>query len=284
MAVAIAARSAAAEDKPFTIGVTLHPYYSFAANIAGDAATVVPVLPDGANPHSFQPGPDDVKRLAAIDVLIVNGLGHDEFIFPMLKAAGREDMPIVRANEGVATIKAEGSDAPNPHTFLSINASIRQVRNIARGLGKARPDEKDTIDANARAYIARLRKMLAGAQKSLGAIDIKDVRVATVHDGYAYLFRDLGLTIAAVVQPRHGIEPSAKQLADTVRRIREANVTVLFTEADYTGGFDATLREETGCRVYRLSHIAGGAYGADRFENDMRANLDTVVRALAEGS
>ena len=73
------------------IGVTLQPYYSFAVNIVKDKADVIPVVRlDQYDSHSYQPKPDDIKRMNTLDVLIVNGIGHDEFIFDILNSADRK--------------------------------------------------------------------------------------------------------------------------------------------------------------------------------------------------
>ena len=46
------------------------------------------LLPGDIDAGDYQPRPQDIKRLADLDVVIVNGIGHDDFIFPMLKASG----------------------------------------------------------------------------------------------------------------------------------------------------------------------------------------------------
>ena len=40
------------------------------------------------------------------------------------------------------------------------------------------------------------------------------------------------------------------------------------------------LREEGGARVYIISHIASGAFTADKFEVEMQKNVDSMVQAL----
>ncbi|HLF12518.1 MAG TPA: zinc ABC transporter substrate-binding protein, partial [Gammaproteobacteria bacterium] len=82
----LSVQTAAAADK-LQVGITLHPYYSFAANIVGDRADVVPLIDAGNNPHNYTPQPDDLKRVMTMDVLIVNGIGHDEWAFDIVKAA-----------------------------------------------------------------------------------------------------------------------------------------------------------------------------------------------------
>ena len=40
------------------------------------------------------------------------------------------------------------------------------------------------------------------------------------------------------------------------------------------------LRDEAGVKVYIITHIASGAYTADKFEREMQRNVDTMIRAL----
>ena len=40
------------------------------------------------------------------------------------------------------------------------------------------------------------------------------------------------------------------------------------------------LRSEAGVKVYTITHIASGAFTADKFEREMQANVDTMIRAL----
>ena len=107
-------------------------------------------------------------------------------------------------------------------------------------------------------------------------------RVATIHGAYDYLLREFGLEVSAVVEPAHGMEPSAAQLKSMVDRLRSQNIRVLFAEQDNPTGFVQTLVRETGVRVYSLTHISHGPYTADKFEKDMAFNLDAVVRAIEE--
>ena len=287
--------ASAAEKCNLKIGVTLHPYYSWVKNIVGDTAEVMPIVPSGADPHSYRPNPKDMAIMNKLDVLVINGMGHDEFVKPMLKAVNRKDLVIINPNKGIPLIpvqshhysfeKDEGQKvAYNSHTYISITTSIPQIQNIATELEKLCPQDAAFYKKNTRAYIKRLRIMLSDALKKLSHVDASNLRIATVHDGYAYLFQELGVKVVAVVQPRHGIEPSPRQLEDTIKRIRRAKVNILFAELDYNKKYVDIIYKETGCRIYSLSHISNGKYTADFFEKNMQRNLDTVVRALTEAT
>ncbi len=287
----VTAGNSLAESCNKRIGVSLHPYYSWVKNIVGNSMEVVPLITPGADPHSYQPLPADLANLQNLDAVVVNALGHDEFVKPMLKAADIKDLVVIDTSKGLPLIPvfSYGSVAGeneqsrvsyNSHTYISITGSSQQVRMIAKELGKLCPKQDGQFRKNSRVYAKRLRLMLADALARIDAIDLDSLRIATVHDGYAYLFQELGIEITAVVQPRHGIEPGARQLQDTIKRIKRANVNILFTEIDYKKKYLDIIYQETGCRIYSLSHISNGEYTAERFEQGMRNNLNDIIRAL----
>jgi zinc transport system substrate-binding protein len=280
-----------AAQQKLTVGVTLHPYYSWVANIAGDKVKLVTVIPEDVDPHSYQMRPQDLENLERLDVIVVNTLGHDDYIEDMLKAAGQEDIRRILPNTNIPLIpsahksysfqKEKGETVSyNSHTYVAILGAIQQINTIADELGKMQPQYADLYKENASNYAKTLRKMLRNALKELKQYNAEGTTIATVHDGYNYIFQELGITTDAVIQPRHGIEPSARQLADTIKRIKRAKANVLFSEVDYQKKYVDTIFDETGCRVYSLSHISNGPYAADKFEQDMQNNLDTIVRAL----
>jgi zinc transport system substrate-binding protein len=267
------------------IGVTLHPYYSFVANIVGDRAEVVPIVPAEANPHGYQPQPEDIKRTMELDALVVNGIGHDEWVFKIVEASGRKDtLPIIWANATVALIPIGGDKEKvvNPHTFISTTAATQQIFEIARRLGEIDPPNAAFYRGNARDYAARIRRLRADAMQRVANRSKTDFRAATMHAGYDYLFQELGLKIAAVVEPRHGVSPTARQLAQTIDDIKNAHVNVLFAEKYFAGNLAETVQRETGVQVYTLSHITDGPFTGSKFEEEMKENYETMARAIEE--
>ena len=283
---ALLGRPARAAEK-LKVGITLHPYYSFVSNIAQDRAEVLPFIDAGFNPHAYEPRSEDIKRIGQMDVAVLNAVGHDEFAQRMIAASEKPRLPVINANADVPLLSAMALGTPqgravNAHTFISISASMIQVGTIARGLGGISPENAQFFEDNARAYNRRLRKLRADALARVKQGPAAHFRVATIHGAYDYLLREFGLEVSAVVEPAHGMEPSASQLKSMVERLRAQDIRVLFAEQDNPTGFVQTLVRETGVRVYPLTHISHGPYTADKFEKDMAHNLDTVVRAIEE--
>ena len=264
------------------IGVTLHPYYSFVANIVGDRADVAPLIDAGYNPHGYTPQAADIKRAFDLDVVVVNGIGHDEWAFEILRAAGREDdLPKIYANNAVALMPVSGKDQTvNAHTFISTTAAIAQIYEIAKELGALDPDNANFYRSNARSYATHLRRIKAEYMPAMAALDSSNFKAATMHGAYGYLMQEFGLQISAVVEPRHGVEPTARQLAETIEEIKATGVNVLFAEQYFASKLADTIENETGVKIFSLSHISDGEYSADHFEIDMRRNIEELLKAL----
>jgi zinc transport system substrate-binding protein len=286
----VCALGAPARAQRLRIGVTLHPYYSYVANIVGEHADVVPLIGAQFNPHSYRPQPEDIKQLlnpaTALDVLVVNGIGHDEFAFQILKGARLTGkLPLIYANDGVALIPIAGAGNDkivNPHTFIGITSSVEQIYNIARALGKLDPAHAKIFRRNGRAYVRRLRRMKAQYMQRLCALPNLDLRCVTLHGGYDYLLQEFGLQVVSVIEPKHGLKPTAAQLAETIDKIKRQRVNVVFTELNFPDKVSNTIKAETGIRIRQLSHLTGGAYTDDCFEKGMRTNLENLTGAILE--
>jgi zinc transport system substrate-binding protein len=271
----------AAHAARLTVGVTLHPYYSWTKNIAGDADVEVrPVIPGEIDAGTYQPSPEDITKLADLDAIVVNGVGHDDFIFDMIKAAGNERITIIRPNDAVPLMRAAHGGGVNSHTFISFTNAIQQTYAIAQALSTLRPALAPVFQQNATDYARRLRATKARAARELA--DAKVTRVVTVHDGYAYLMQEFGIEIVGVVEPAHGLIPSAAELERMVDLIKRERIRVVFSEESFPEPLLNVLRESTGARVYVISHIARGAYAADEFEREMQRNVDVMIRALVQ--
>ncbi|MBF0391833.1 MAG: zinc ABC transporter substrate-binding protein [Alphaproteobacteria bacterium] len=278
--------AALAQAKP-KIGVTLHPYYSFVSHVVGDRAEVVPLIKVGFNVHNYEPQPDDLKRVMDFDALVTNGVGHDAFAAKIVQAAGMDGkLPIIYANDGVALIATAGYEGerkvPNSHTFVSITASIQQLYAIAEGLGKLHPDNAAYYRQNARAFATKLRQLKARyAQRIAGGGDMR-IKVATIHGGYDYLLQEFGLEVTAVIEPAHGLSPSASQLRDTINKIKSADVNVIFSEIEFPDQVIDTIRNETGIRVYSFVHISDGPYTKEKFEEAIEYNMKQLTDAVLD--
>jgi zinc transport system substrate-binding protein len=272
--------SPAAPAGPLKIGVTLHPYYSWTKNVVGDApgVEVRPILPGEVDAGNYQPRPEDIKKLVDLDAIVVNGIGHDDFIGGMIQASGNARVAILRPNEATPLLRSVRGGAVNSHTFISFTNAVQQSYAIERALAALRPDLAVAFHEHARAYAERLRKIKADAAQKLA--NAKVTRVVTVHDGYSYLCQEFGVEVAGVVEPSHGLVPSAAELGDLIGLLEREKIKVVLSEETFPDKLLGLLRAVPGVKVYVITHIASGEYTADKFEKEMAKNADTLVAAL----
>jgi zinc transport system substrate-binding protein len=276
--VAAAAEPTAA-PQPLRVGVTLHPYYSWTSNVTrGTDVEVRPILPGEVDAGEYQPRPEDIKKIADLDAIVINGVGHDDFIVEMIKASGNDRIAVIRPNDGVPLLKATHGGSVNSHTFISFSNGVQQTYAIARALSALRPGQAAQFGANAAEYARRLRAIKSQAEARL--VDARVNRVVTVHDGYGYLMQEFGIDVVGVVEPAHGLVPSAKELGDMVELLTRERVQVVFSEESFPAPLLQVLRESGPARVYLIGHIASGPFTPEKFEVEMRENADVMVQAL----
>jgi zinc transport system substrate-binding protein len=239
---------------------------------------VRPILPGEIDAGDYQPRPEDIKRLADLDAIVVNGIGHDDFIFPMIKASANTKIVVIRPNDQTPQIRAVRGAGVNSHTFISFTNAIQQTYAIQKALAALRPQDAGTLQQNASDYARRLRLVKSKGAQQLA--EAKITRVVTVHDGYGYLLQEFGLEVAGVVQPAHGLTPSAAELRDMVGLLKRERIRIVFTEEAFPAPLLKVLRDEAGVNVHVITHIASGEYTAEKFEREMQRNVETMVRAL----
>lgn len=276
--VQISVSAQPADEKKLTVGITLHPYYSYVANVLGDKGQVLPLIETGFNPHSYSLNPADIARINEIDALVVNGIGHDEFVMRALERMNPSNLVIIHANKDVPLLGH--GDKSNSHTFVSIDAAIRQVYSIAKALGKLDPVDAKYFSKNAFLYAKKLRSMKKNVQKILINKDLSKVKIASTHNAYGYLLQEFGLTVSAVVEPAHGVKPSASQLQNTIDEIRKADIDVLFTELNMANSYIDVIEKETGIKIYYFSHMTHGEYRKELVEVEMHHNINKLAEAL----
>ena len=270
------------------VGVTLQPYYSFVSNIVGDKMEVVPAIRgDIYDVHNYKARPEDIKKMATLNILVVNGIGHDEFIYGIVKSARMGGkIKIINANKGVSLMPVSGmrtkTRVMNPHSFISITSSIQQIYTIARELGQIDPANKAYYNKNAQVYAQKLRNMKAAAITKVNHLKKLNMRLATSHAGYDYLLSEFGLRVRAVIEPAHGVEPSASDIKAIIDTIKRDKIDVVFVDAQAPNKYSTTIQKATGVRIRSLSHMSRGAYTKDGFERFMKYNLDSLTSAMLE--
>lgn len=262
-----------------TIVTSFYPMYIATINIAKDipgTAVVNMTKPQTGCLHDYQLTPEDIKTLESAQVFVVNGAGMEVFLSKVVSQL--PDLRIVEASKGIELIKGAGEEGDNPHVWVSITLNIQQVRNISEALCAIDPGNAEKYRSNAGEYIKKLEAEKAKMHEVLDKVENRNI--ITFHEAFPYFAQEFNLNIAAVIEREPGSEPSAGELADTIKIVKEAKVKALFAEPQYPTKAADTIARETGARVYTLDPGVTGPYDPDAYLSIMDENLKVLGEAL----
>ncbi len=282
-----------------------------AQNVAGDRLKVDSLIPIGVDPHVFEPTPQDVARIAASQVLIVNGAGFEGWLDRVLANAGGQRV-VIAASTGLAMREPgegemahehehagetaeEGTPPPeaehahhhegDPHFWLDPLAAIKYVENIRDGLSAEDPAGRETYAANAAAYIAKLQELDGWIKAQVAAIPPERRLLVTNHESFGYFADRYGFTVVGTVIPgvSSGASPSAQEMAALVEHIKEAGAPAIFLETGSNPQLARQIAQEAGVKVVTelYTHSITDASGpAPNYIEMMRYNVKVIVEAL----
>ncbi len=259
-------------------------------NVGGDAVRVRALAPAGADSHTFQPTPDAIKALSQARAVFFNGSGLEEWWDKTMRSARRPGVPVVELSEGLASLRMPGqdhgrqvkADEADPHAWLDPILAKVYVERIRDALAKADAANVPMYTERARAYATRLDELDTWIRGQVEQIPRERRKLVTFHNAFQYFAKRYGLAVGGYVVSSPGKEPSAKALADLVRRIKDERVPAVFAEADFNAKLIETLGRDAGVRV--VTNLYDGSLSdgppADTYINMMRHNVTTMVNAL----
>jgi ABC-type Zn uptake system ZnuABC Zn-binding protein ZnuA len=299
LAVIPAAFAQTPNEKPARINVLAAETFlaDIAQNVAGDRLRVESMMPFGVDPHDFEPAPSDVRKVAECQVLIVNGGGLEAFQERLLKNAGGEHL-VIDASKGLTSRNAregevaETSDAPDrgdPHFWLDPNNVMRYVENIRDGLIRADPDGKVVYARNAETYTSELKKLDAWIKEQAARVPAERRVLVTSHDCFGYFADRYGFKIIGTIIPSVSTDaqPSARQIAELVDRIRALHAPAVFVEAQTNTQLAEQVGRETGVKVVSdlyLESTTDKDGPAPTYLKMMRHSVSRIVETLVSSA
>jgi zinc/manganese transport system substrate-binding protein len=272
--VAIATLGAAFAQSPspekLQVVTSFLPVQSHTLAIAGDLVNVKQLLAKDTGPHDFQLTPADVKKLSDADLLIINGVGIEEWLGELIKKSGNKNLVVVDTSKGIKLVESPEEieighdhshahahgDGANPHIWLDPVIAIKQAAKIVAALQKADPANASAYAQNGKVYEAKLSALDSDYRSTLAPLPNKNL--VTFHDAFPYLAARYKLNYVGAISEFPEKDPTPKQLAALVDKIRSLKVGVLFAENGYAPGLLKKIAGETGAKVSELDTLEVG--------------------------
>jgi ABC-type Zn uptake system ZnuABC Zn-binding protein ZnuA len=255
--------------------------------VIGDRATVRSIMSAGTDPHEYEPTASDVQAIVESGLVLENGIGLDSWADRLIANAGGE-RPVVKVTEGIPLRGAEGEEGAagkDPHVWFSVTNAMTMTRNIRDAVVKADPANASVYQINADTYLAKLDDLDRYIAAQVATIPTKDRKMVTNHDSFGYFIERYGLTFVGSIIPSMstGAQPSARDVADIITKLRQEKVKAIFLESSINPTLAQQIGEDTGVKVvdtlYGDTLGAPGTPGAD-YLGMMRSDADTIVAAL----
>jgi zinc/manganese transport system substrate-binding protein len=269
------------------------------ARTGGDLVTATSLVPAGGEVHTFDPSPSDARRVAEADLIVINGLGLDEWVLDLAEGAAGET-PIVELAEDLEGVRYLASDGDHedvspdasasheeghgeidPHLWMDVSYTRAYVRKLAGSLAAADPANADHYAATGRAYEDELAELDSWVEREIAAVPPEARRVISLHDAFSYFAAAYGLDVVGTVIDAPGQEPSAGEVAALIDTIRAEEVRAILSEAQFPDDLVATIAREIGVDVVDdLYTDSLGPAPVDSYDGLMRWDVERIVAAL----
>ncbi len=262
-------------ESDFEVAVSIQPYIPLVEGIVQENTEVFSIVPEGYSPELYEPTPQEMKRLASAQLVVLNGdLPYEEKLETVLREAN-PDVKIIHLNdrltadellplahhhdsahpkggeydhehEEVARKKlGQESELHDPHTWLSPTLMMQQVPEIAVALTEIDPDSAQVYADNAVTVVTQLEELSATLHNIL---DRHEGRAfAVYHPAFTYFAKEFHLEQHYIEVD--GREPSAAELKAQIEAIKGQKITTILLEKQFATHTAEAVAEELGVGV-----------------------------------
>lgn len=266
--------------------------------IGGDHIQLTVLFPVGADPHTFEPRPQDVAAISEAKIIFLNGLELEHSLENILDSNATGT--IVEVSEGVEVLPFEGEHqegeeehsneeehehaAGDPHTWMDPNMVMIWVNNIEATLSELDPENTADYAANAQKYRAELSDLDAWIQAEVAKIPVEDRKLVTDHENMGYFIHRYNFTLVGLVVDSlsTGASPSAQDLSALEDVIKEQSVKAIFIGATVNPNLANQVVKDTGTQLITVNTESLGGEGSDtsNYIDFIKKLVTTIVDGL----
>lgn len=260
--------------------------------IGGDYIQLTVLFPVGADPHTFEPRPQDVAAITDARVVFLNGLELEHSLEIILDANATGT--IVEVSEGVEVLTFEEDHqeeeeehehaAGDPHTWMDPNLVMVWVKNIESTLSGLDPENASYYAANASNYLAELSDLDAWIRAEVAKIPVENRKLVTDHHNLGYFIHRYDFALAGLVvdSVSTGASPSAQELSVLIDVIKEQDVKAIFIGETVNPNLANQVARDTGTTIITINTASLGGEGSDTetYIEFMKKMVTAIVNGL----
>lgn len=257
-------------DGQIGVVVTVGPQEEFVKRVGGDRVNVTVMVPPGADPHTYEPLPNQMKQVQNAQIYFQVGSDVEFELAWMGKLTSmNSQMKLVNTSTGIQLIPntAESEEGSDPHVWVSPRNAKVMVENIYQSLVQADPENKDYYTKNRDEYLKELDELDKNITQRLSGKN--NTKIMVYHPAWAYFCKDYNLKQISIEQ--NGKEPTPQAIVSLVDTARRENIKVIFVSPEFSTSNAQVIASEIGGKVVVI----------DPLSNDYLKNMQKVSEAFA---
>ncbi len=285
-------RALSGSDK-LQVVATLPDLANLATAIGGDRIDVKTLARPGQNLHAVRVKPSHLVALSKADLFLQVGLSLEHAWIPGLlrTARNRKVLPgtngFVSAGEGYSMIEvpvrldrslsADVHPAGNPHINISLGGGPHMAERIRDGLIRVDPAGEEAYRAGFAQWMTRYDEARLRWDVVSAAVAEKKADACLYHQEFDYLLGEMGLSIAAFLEPRPGLAPTPSHLAKVIDIVKAKEIPVILTAPWSNNKNCRRVAELTGAAILQLPVMTG----SENQSGDWIRMIDATVEKIA---
>ena len=243
----------------------------FVSQVGGDNINLTVLMPPEADPHTYEPAPQDAGKIADADLVFYTGLMYEpapliellensvcgaealaevgESVFPIeFKEGGHDDH---HGEKGHDDHHGHNHGAYDPHFWFDPNRVAYAAEFIESKLVEFDPSNASNYEAAGSAYVTELKGLVSQVSELISSVPSQNRKLITTHESLGYLEAKFGLEVLSTIIPDldSSNEISPAQLVSVIDVIEDNNVKVIFIEAEAPSVYAETIVAETGIKA-----------------------------------
>lgn len=235
------------------IAASFYPLAEFAKQVGGERVEIVNITPVGAEPHNFEPTPQDVAAIFSSKVFIFNGAGFDPWAEKLKLDLEQKGVITLNMSEYFDLIsfeeehEDEETEDSDPHIWLDPVFAKKEIEIIRDTLTRVDPSNDSEYTNNAAHYIDELELLDEKYKDGLASCEIR--YVVASHAAFGYLAKRYNIDIFSIAGISPEEEPSPKKMAGIVQLAKQKNIKYIFFETLVSPKLSETIAQEIGAEM-----------------------------------
>jgi manganese/zinc/iron transport system substrate-binding protein len=264
--------------------------------VGGPGVEVEALMGPGIDPHLYKASAGDVRRMSSAQVIFYSGLHLEGKMSEVLGRMDERGSRTVAVAECVPKDRlihsTDFSGLHDPHVWFDVALWSQAVDCVARTLADLDPENGDDYRTRAAAAVEEFNALDGWVRERVEELPPVQRVLVTAHDAFGYFGRAYGFEVRGLLGVSTASEAGTSDVQELAEFIVERRIPAIFVETSVPPRYVQALREAVRARGF-VVEIGGSLYSdslgspgtpEESYEGTVRANVETIVNALAASS